>query len=287
MRVVVPGASGQLGKEVVAQLLSLGETVIPLTRQEMDLNLKETIFTCINDLSPDVVINCAAYTQVDQAESDPEAAYTVNQRSVRELALISRGIKAVFVHISTDFVFDGSKSCPYTEEDHPYPVNVYGASKLAGEKELLDLCPHSLLLRTSWLYSHEGHNFVQTMLRLAKEREIIRVVDDQIGSPTCVKDLAQVILTLLKNEVHGMFHVSNEGVASWYDFALAVIEESRRQGIPSKARTITPVPSEDFPTLAKRPFYSVLSKRKIRPYLETPLPHWRESLRKTICRMTG
>ncbi|HMB30560.1 MAG TPA: dTDP-4-dehydrorhamnose reductase, partial [Desulfohalobiaceae bacterium] len=200
MRVVVPGASGQLGKEVVAQLQSLGETVIPLTRQEMDLNLKETISTCINDLSPDVVINCAAYTQVDQAESDPEAAYTVNQRSVRELALISRGIKAVFVHISTDFVFDGSKSCPYTEEDHPYPVNVYGASKLAGEKEVLDLCPQSLLLRTSWLYNHEGHNFVQTILRLAKEREIIRVVDDQIGSPTCVKDLAQVILTLLKNE---------------------------------------------------------------------------------------
>lgn len=285
MKYVVPGAGGQLGRELVSRLEARGETVCPLTRKECDLTSTEAVKAILLKTCPDVIVNCAAFTQVDLAESEPEMAYALNQQSVRQLALISQDIKAFFVHVSTDFVFDGLKSSPYTETDRPNPINVYGASKLAGELDVLDTCPQGLILRTSWLYSPFGKNFAKTILRLAKERKDLRVVDDQIGTPTSAEDLAQVILELINQKASGLVHVSNEGVASWYDFAVAILEESRSQGVFLKAQTVTPVPSEDFPTPAQRPPFSVLSTLKLRTYLKSPMPHWRESLRKTLARI--
>ena len=283
MKVVVTGAGGQLGQAVVAQLKDDGQTVVSLKRHDADLTNEEQTAELLKKAAPDALVNCAAYTDVDKAESEPQTAYAVNRDGATNLAAIANDLNARLIHISTDFVFDGTNSKPYTEDDTPHPINLYGESKLAGEQEVLQKCPQALVVRTSWLFSHVGHNFVKTILKLAAEKETLKVVDDQIGTPTYTVDLAQAISDILdKTGLNGIIHLANEGVASWYDLAFGVLDEVNREGLPCKTRTLTPIPTEDWPTPAGRPPYSVLSKCKARQYLATPMPHWRQGLTAAI-----
>ncbi|HQH40579.1 MAG TPA: dTDP-4-dehydrorhamnose reductase [Bacteroidales bacterium] len=277
-KVLITGSNGQLGNEL-RRLLQGDSSVRFLFTDlpELDITLPAAVNQYIEENRPDIIVNCAAYTQVDKAESEPEIAFRVNTEGVKILAQEALRTGAAFLHISTDFVFDGSKSTPYSENDKPNPLSVYGKSKLEGEKYALEA---GMVIRTSWLYSSFGQNFVKTILRLAKEKDEIRVVFDQTGTPTFAGDLAQVILafiyrhfalnTLPKREI---FHFSNEGVCSWYDFAHEIVQLAQ---LPCR---VSPIETHQYPLPARRPPYSVLNKHKIRQYLGISIPHWTESLR--------
>jgi len=223
-------------------------------------------------------INCAAYTAVDKAESEVEKAYAINAEGAKNIASACNENKVKLIHISTDFVFDGNKTEPYIEEDKPNPISVYGASKLKGEEEIRDILKEYFIIRTSWLYSEHGNNFMKTMLRLSETRDEISVVCDQIGTPTYAGDLASVIFEIIdsKNELFGVYHYSNEGVTGWDEFAKAIFEISKRE------TKIKPIISLEYPTAAKRPCYSVLSKDKIKRTLNILIPNWKESLIRVI-----
>ena len=223
----------------------------------------------------DYCINCAAYTAVDKAETEVEKAFEINAKGAKNLALVCNAQDAILIHISTDFVFDGNKTEPYTETDVPKPISVYGASKLQGEVEVQKTLKKHFIIRTSWLYSEHGANFMKTMLRLAEIRDEISVVSDQIGTPTYAGDLADVILKIIrsKQQNFGLYHYSNEGVASWYDFAKAIFEAS-----DLKVKTI-PIKTEAYPTPAKRPVYSVMDKTKITSILGVETRNWQDSLK--------
>jgi dTDP-4-dehydrorhamnose reductase len=225
------------------------------------------------------VINCAAYTQVDRAEQEPDMAVAVNSDGARALAEAADSAQAWFIQVSTDFVFSGHGSVPYTEQDDTEPLGVYGRSKREGERAVEQACPRSIIVRTSWLYGVHGNNFVKTMLRLAAERDELRVVADQIGTPTWTQDLAHALWALMQTPQAGVFHFSNEGEASWYDFASAIVDEAHALGFPVRARRVVPITTAEYPTPARRPAYSVLSKAKIQPLLDDPIPRWRDSLR--------
>lgn len=288
MKVLVTGASGQLGRELVLLLERSGVEAVALTRAELDLSGDaDAITAAIADQRADWVVNCAAYTQVDKAESEAELAYAINRDAA---AAIARGVKETggrLLQVSTDFVFGGDQSTPYREDDPPDPLGVYGRSKHAGEQAVLGVLPGALILRTAWVYGSHGHNFVRTILRVAGEREELRVVDDQIGTPSWTRDIAAAMLALIRAEAAGVYHFTNEGVASWYDFALAVLELGAELGFPLRARAIRPIPTTEYPTPARRPAYSVLSKTKIRPLLPAPIPHWRTSLRAMLQELQG
>ncbi|BCO32018.1 NAD(P)-dependent oxidoreductase [Thiohalobacter sp. COW1] len=279
MKVLVTGAGGQLGREFVLLLQDAGMEAVALTRNELDLTAAaDTIADTIAIHQADWIVNCAAYTQVDRAESEPELAYAVNRDAAAAIAEGARRGNGRLLQVSTDFVFGGDKSSPYREDDSPAPLGVYGASKLAGEQAVLEVLPSALILRTAWVYGCHGHNFVKTILRVAGERDELHVVDDQIGTPAWTRDIAGAMLALMRAGAEGAYHFTNEGVASWYDFALAVLELGAAQGFGIKARTLQPIPTADYPTPARRPAYSVLSKAKIRPLLPGSIPHWRTSL---------
>lgn len=288
MKVLVTGAGGQLGRELVLLLERSGVEAVALTRAELDLSGDaDAITAAIADERADWVVNCAAYTQVDKAESEAELAYTINRDAA---AAIARGVKESggrLLQVSTDFVFGGDQSTPYREDDPPDPLGVYGKSKHAGEQAVLGVLPEALILRTAWVYGSHGHNFVRTILRVAGEREELRVVDDQIGTPSWTRDIAEAMLALIRAEAAGVYHFTNEGVASWYDFALAVVELGTELGFSLRARAIRPIPTTEYPTPARRPAYSVLSKTKIRPLLPAPIPHWRRSLRAMLEELQG
>jgi dTDP-4-dehydrorhamnose reductase len=278
VKVLVTGGDGQLGTELCGRLRSAGHDAIAFTQHDVDFTQADRLRTAIAEQRADWVINCAAHTQVDKAESETELAFAVNRdgaRAVAEAVKISGGR---LVHISTDFIFDGAQSHPYREADAPHPLGVYGLSKWAGEQAVGEVMPEALILRTAWVHGAHGNNFVKTMLRLAAELEELRVVDDQIGSPSWTGDIADALLALVQQDARGCFHFTNEGVASWYDFAVAIVEEARTLGFPIKAQRITPIPTSAYPTPARRPAYSVLDKQKIRAVLARPIPHWRESL---------
>jgi dTDP-4-dehydrorhamnose reductase len=234
--------------------------------------------TAIVAVKAEWVLNCAAYTQVDKAESDSAAAFAVNRDSARAVAEAVASYAGRLLHVSTDFVFDGTQSHPYREDDTPNPIGVYAQSKWEGEQAVRAVMHDALVLRTAWVHGAQGNNFVKTMLRLAAEREELRVVDDQIGSPSWVGDIADAAIALLQQDAHGCFHFTNEGVASWYDFAVAIVGEARTLGFPLKVQHVIPIPTSAYPTPARRPSYSVLDKQKIRTVLARPIPHWRESL---------
>jgi dTDP-4-dehydrorhamnose reductase len=229
------------------------------------------------------VINAAAYTAVDQAQKEPETARMINAIAPTILAQEVQKLKALLIHVSTDYVFDGSKNHPYTEDDLTNPLSIYGESKLAGEQGIKENCQSYLILRTAWVYGAYGKsNFVKTMLRLGSEREEVRVVTDQIGTPTWAFNIADAIaqLTSLRPNT-GIYHYTNSGVASWYDFAVAIFEEAK-QLVPLKIQRVIPITTSEYPTPAQRPTYSVLSYRKISSVLNTYPPHWREGLRQMI-----
>ncbi len=241
---------------------------------ELDITQSEAITAFFEAKNIAFCVNCAAYTAVDRAETDKEIAERVNVLGAKYLAEACKAHSAKFIQISTDFVFDGGQSSPYTEEDGTNPLGVYGSTKLAGERATASALKEHFILRTSWLYSEHGNNFLKTMLRLGAERESLGVVCDQIGTPTYAGDLAKLIVKIIvgDSQAYGTYHYSNEGVASWYDFAKAIFDES------ATLVKLAPIRSEAYPTPAKRPAFSVMDKSKIKEALHIEIPHWRDSL---------
>ena len=274
--VIVVGGSGQLGqclKEVLSPVESTLNFVF-LSRTELDcINERQTV-SVFEEYQPVYCINCAAYTAVDQAEEDQDTAFLVNQIAVKRLAENCLRYNTTLIHISTDFVFDGSSSIPLTEALETNPVNIYGLSKLKGEEEVQNLLNQYYIIRTSWLYSEKANNFVKTMLKLSQTRSELTVIYDQVGTPTYAMDLANLIVKIIQDDpkTFGVYHYSNEGVASWYDFAKAIFELSETD------IKVLPVASTAFITKAKRPHYSVLDKTKIKKTLGIEIPYWRDSL---------
>lgn len=283
MKILVTGANGQLGsvlKDIAKERPS--DQWIWTNVAELDLCDDAAVFRMLSAEKPDWVFNCAAYTAVEKAEDDAALARKVNETAVVSLADACGKLSIGLIHISTDFVFNGQHFRPYLETDEPEPVSVYGATKLAGEKAAFSSSYTVGVLRTAWLYSEYGNNFVKTMRKLARRDGQIRVVADQIGTPTSAIDLARAMIACaeqLKPGEKELFHFTDEGVASWYDLAHAAVELS---GIPC---TVIPLRTEDYPVRAKRPAYSVLNKTKIKERLGINIPHWRDSLRACIARM--
>ncbi len=260
-KILVTGANGQLGSEIKELAAHYPNFDFVFTDiEDFPLDKEQEIRFNFNLLQPDIVINCAAYTAVDKAESDQEVADAINHKAIATLATLCHDSGAQLVHISTDYVFDGTSPIAYTEADRPNPKSVYGVTKLAGELACLKNCPESIIIRTAWVYSEFGNNFVKTMLRLMTERDSLNVVNDQIGSPTYAADLAQVILTILDSGQWeaGIYHYSNEGEISWYDFAVAI------KTIAHKTCEIKGIPASSYPTPAERPSFSLLDKSKIK-----------------------
>tara|TARA_R110000868_G_scaffold384673_1_gene652215 strand:+ start:1762 stop:2625 length:864 start_codon:yes stop_codon:yes gene_type:complete len=274
-KILVTGAKGQLGKciqDVAKKYLQ--HTFHFKSSEDLDITNNTQIENLFNKEKYDYCINCAAYTAVDKAEQDQKKAFLVNADAVKHLAEACKANKSTLIHVSTDFVFDGLKTSPYTEIDITKPISVYGSSKLKGEQYILEILKEYFIIRTSWVYSEYGNNFVKTMLRLGKERNEISVVNDQFGSPTYAKDLAILILKIidLKTEDYGIYHYSNEGAISWYDFAKKIFEVNK---IDIK---ISPIPTNEYPTPAKRPAYSVMSKSKIKKVLDIEIPNWENNI---------
>ncbi|MDL2276994.1 dTDP-4-dehydrorhamnose reductase [Parabacteroides sp. OttesenSCG-928-G07] len=280
-QVLVTGAKGQLG-QAIHQLTAHYPTFhFRFTDIDtLDICNRDDVYAFLKSYPADYIINCAAYTAVDKAESEPEMAFRINSDAVRNLAEIAVEAGAKIIHISTDYVFDGRSYIPYVEDDATNPLSVYGRSKLAGEDILQTICPESVILRTAWLYAEQGANFVNTMLRLGKEKEELGVVFDQVGTPTYARDLAEAILSILaqgeNNFARGIYHYSNEGVCSWYDLAVKIMDLA---GLRCR---INPLETKDYPTKAVRPAYSVLNKKKIKDSYKIVIPHWEESLRLMI-----
>lgn len=278
MKIALTGAAGQLGVDLCRRLRDAGHEVIALARAELDLTDATALREVITSVAADWVVNCAAYTQVDRAETEAELAYRVNRDGARAIAEAVAQNGGRLLQVSTDFVFDGTQSHPYQEGHAANPLGVYGRSKWEGEQAVLESLPGALIVRTAWVHGAHGHNFVKTILRLAAERERLTIVDDQIGSPSWTGDIAGALLQLMEQNAQGLYHYTNEGVASWYDLAWATVEEARKLGLPLRVRELVPIPTSAYPTPARRPAYSVLSKQKIRACLEQPIPHWREGL---------
>jgi dTDP-4-dehydrorhamnose reductase len=288
MRILITGADGQVGQDLQRVLLPLGE-VIAAGRSQLDLAVPNTLVSTLEGIRPDVIVNAAAYTAVDRAESEPDLAMTVNGVAPGILAATAQDLGALLIHISTDYVFDGEHSHPYQETDAANPLGVYGQTKLQGEIAVRTACVTHCVLRTAWVYGTFGKsNFVKTMLRLGSEREEIRVVTDQIGSPTWSYDLAGAISHLIAHwqpTLAGTYHFTNSGVASWYDFAIAIFEEAKALGFPLQIQRVIPIPSSGYPTPARRPAYSVLCGDKLSALMGTPAPYWRHSLRQMLAEL--
>lgn len=278
--ILVTGANGQLGNE----MRNLSSTD-PANRylftdvQELDITDLARVQAFLSENVVDYIVNCAAYTAVDKAESDIELCRKINAFAVENLAKASAAIGARMIHVSTDYVYSGTHYMPYVESDAVAPTSVYGVTKLEGEQLLLAANPASVILRTSWLYSPYGNNFVKTMLRLGREREKLSVVFDQVGTPTYAADLAAAIVTILNAPefIPGIYNFSDEGVCSWYDFTLTI---HRMAGIDTCR--VSPIDTADYPSAATRPFYSVMNKKKIKATYGVKIPHWEESLQKCI-----
>ncbi|WP_019832290.1 dTDP-4-dehydrorhamnose reductase [Sphingomonas sp. PR090111-T3T-6A] len=275
MKALITGGNGQLG-HALRGCVPGGVTVIDRDVEHLDITDRAAVRVALEEVRPDVLFNCAAYTAVDRAESEEEAAHRVNATAVGILAEEARAVGARLVHVSTDFVFDGTASRPYAPDAQPNPLSVYGRTKLEGERLAGE---GALIVRTAWVYGPVGHNFVRTMLRLMGTLPEVRVVADQIGTPTYAPGLAAALWTLAGQGACGIHHYTDAGVASWYDFAVAIQEEALALGLLPTAVPIVPIATADFPTPATRPAYSVLDKRDTYAALGGPAPHWRVQLR--------
>lgn len=278
--ILVTGANGQLGSELRKLGFTVLDEVFYTDVAELDITSYEAVNKYVEEHEIDTIVNCAAYTAVDRAEDELALAAKINTEAVANLAKIAYKQDCLLIHVSTDYVFDGTGQSPYTEKDKTCPVSVYGRTKLAGEEAIVKSgCLH-IIIRTAWLYSTFGNNFVKTILRLAKERTELNVVADQVGSPTYAEDLARAIVVIMENDdrgvYEGVYHFSNEGICSWFDFASEIV---RLSGLSCK---VNPVTTEEYPTKTKRPAYSVLDKTKIKKTFEVPVPDWQESLKKCM-----
>jgi dTDP-4-dehydrorhamnose reductase len=275
MVIAVTGASGQLGQALKKLSENYPEYQFYFyTSAAVDITRKATIEKAWTEIHPDFCINAAAYTAVDKAESEVELAYQINEMGVKNLAEVCQKHQTVLIHISTDFVFDGQSQVPYLETDQTQPQGVYGASKLAGEQAIAAVCKKYFIVRTSWLYSQFGHNFLKTMLRLAAEKPQVSVVNDQIGSPTHALDLAQMLLTMCfkPSQNYGVYHFSNQGSTSWFGFAQKIFE------VYQLDTPLYSIPSSDYPTPAKRPAFSVMNTSKIQSEFQVQIPKWADAL---------
>ena len=281
-KILLMGSQGQVGSELRQSLSSLGD-LTSLNHQELDLSDSALLSRTIEQIHPDVIVNAAAYTAVDKAETEKEQAFAINAIAPQIMAESAAKLGAKLLHISTDYVFDGKKNTPYTEEDLTNPLGCYGHSKLAGETYIRQGCDRHIILRTAWVYGVYGKgNFVKTMLRLGQERETISVVYDQVGSPTWARDIAEAIVLLLRSDAIGTYHFTNSGLASWFDFAVAIFEEARKMGFPLVVEQVLPIPTSAYPTPAQRPAYSVLANQKISDLFKRVSPYWRNSLREML-----
>jgi dTDP-4-dehydrorhamnose reductase len=288
--ILVTGSHGQLGSEIKNLVNSAkneysNKSFLFTTKDTLDITDSKSIEKFIKDNSIDIIINCAAYTAVDNAEENIIMADAINREAVKNLALFSKKYDIKLIHISTDYLFDGNSFIPYTEEIQSNPQGIYSKTKLAGEQEIRQINPpNSIIIRTSWIYSSLGTNFVKTMLRLGREKESLNVVFDQIGTPTYARDLAKAILLIInhliiESESVEIYHYSNEGVASWYDFAKAIFE------ISDIECRVNPIETHQYPTPAKRPYYSILNKAKIKRDYNLDIPYWRDSLKDCLTKI--
>ncbi|EAR20512.1 dTDP-4-dehydrorhamnose reductase [Nitrococcus mobilis] len=281
MKVLVTGANGQLGRALV-RLAPAGVELLAYGRDALDVTQPQSVPRVLA-MEPAVIVNAAAYTAVDQAETERAAAYAVNVGGAEHMARAARELGCRLVHISTDFVFDGAQGRPYTPESKPNPLNVYGASKLAGEQAAQAIKPDALILRTAWLYGETGSNFVHSMLRLMRTRAELHVVDDQIGTPTAVAGLAQCVWRAIEGRLlSGIQHWTDAGVASWYDFAVAIRQTAMALGLLQRPAAVLPVPSSAYPTPASRPAFSVLDKTATWRALALTPGHWSAALADTL-----
>lgn len=279
MNILVTGANGQLGNEIREITRESRHNYLFTDVAELNITDKEAVRTFCKQHPIALIINCAAYTNVDKAEDEVEKADLINHKAVQYLAETAAETGATLIHVSTDYVFDGTNSRPYSEDVPTSPQSVYGSTKLAGETSILQSGCRYLIFRTAWLYSAYGNNFVKTMRRLTGEKEMLNVVFDQVGTPTYAKDLASLIVSIIDNgqtDRQGIYHYSNEGVCSWYDFAQEINKLS------GKHCHIFPCHSHEFPSKVKRPSYSVLDKTKVKRTFAVEIPYWRESLAKCI-----
>ena len=279
MKILITGADGQLGWEL-QQVRPARQQIIALPRTELDITDRAAVASMFERHRPGLIINTAAYTAVDKAESEKDKALLVNADGAANIARAAEESGARLIHLSTDFVFNGTKSQPYLPGEKPDPVSVYGMSKLLGEQAVMtETRNKALILRTGWVYSSHGSNFVKTMLKLMREKKEIRVVADQVGTPTWAKGIAEAIYQFAgKPDIQGIYHWTDAGVASWYDFAVAIQEEASRLGILQRLIPIIPIRTQEYPTAAKRPPYSVLDKTATWELLGCIAPHWRKSM---------
>jgi dTDP-4-dehydrorhamnose reductase len=286
LNIVVIGKSGQLAHEIMR--LAGDDTVHCLGRDDINILDAVSLASVLNRFQPEGIINASAYTAVDKAESDQSNAYALNQTAVANLATYAKQHHCHLVHVSTDYVFGGDKGAPYQVDDSYHPQGVYGASKAAGEKALLDIYSQaSCILRASWVYSNHGNNFVKTMLRLMAEKPELGVIDDQIGTPTWARDLAKACIYAIKNRISGVHHWTDNGVASWYDFAVAIQSLALEKGLLTHAIPIKPISSASYPTSAKRPHYSVLDKSTLTTEFIGLVPqYWRKALSDMLDELT-
>lgn len=278
-KVLVTGGNGQLGQSI--QAIAIQHPTIDflfVDKFSLDITDSKHVLEFIKANKIDWCINCAAYTNVDKAETEPEKAYQINVLGARNIAQACQEYGVKLIHISTDFVFDGFKTTPYTELDETNPINIYGKTKLKGENEIKQILDTHFIIRTSWLYSEFGHNFMKTMLRLASEKDKIAVVNDQIGSPTYAEDLAEVLIQMIlkDNDNYGVFHYSNQGQISWFEFAEGIFELANCDVF------LAPILTKDYPALAKRPQYSVLESSKMAEQFCVDIPYWKDSLIKVL-----
>lgn len=280
-KIMLVGKNGQVGWELYRTLAALGE-VVALDRQQLDLSSPDQIRKRVREVKPNLIVNAAAYTAVDKAEEEPALASAINGIAPGILAEEAKYLNAAIVHYSTDYIFDGNKETPYTEEDQPNPLNVYGKTKLEGERAIQAAGVPYLILRTSWVYSLRGKNFLLTILRLAKEREELRVVDDQVGSPTWSRMIAEVTAQILAqgyitfSEKRGVYHLSAGGQTSWCGFARSILEQVPNNDL--RYQKLIPIPTSDYQTLARRPAYSVLSNDKLNKDFGLVTPDWKRTL---------
>ena len=277
MKVLIFGAGGQVGRALQA-LAPAGAIITAIDNDVLDLTDSAAIAPYVRSVAPDLIINASGYTAVDKAESEPDLAYAINAEAPGVIAWTAAEIGARLIHISTDFVFDGRASLPYLPDAHTHPLSVYGRSKLAGETAVADAGGNALTVRTAWVYSAGGANFVETMLRLMRERPAINVVADQIGTPTHADSLARALWKLAVTDQKGILHFTDAGVASWYDFAVAIYDLGTAAGLLDSAVSINPIPTSAYPTPAARPAHSVLDKSATWALLGYTADHWRHEL---------
>ena len=276
--ILVTGSTGQLGSDVVKELLKRGYSTLSPNRSEFNLCSEDSIRNYILNSNCEAIVHCAAYTQVDKAEDEKDLCIKINATATKHIAKCAKILDIPMIYISTDYVFDGTKDGKYTENDETNPINIYGESKLAGEKYVQEILDKYYIVRTSWVFNINGKNFIETMLRLSKANNQLSIVNDQIGSPTYTKDLSRLLVDMLETSKYGLYHATNEGYCSWYEFANTIFKLANIN-IDIKA-----INSNEYASRAKRPMNSKLSKDKLIEYGFKPLPHWEDSLKDYLIR---